>query len=538
MLYPGSKELLSQFKRRWLLRSLAAIGGATLSSHFFYPRRLVSATTPELAITSTNLLDTLESIPNPSQPLKVVILGAGIAGLCAAYELEKRGHTCVILEAERNHVGGRVRTLRFEEDLYGEVGASRVSKVHTLIHHYIRECGLQLRPSVISNPEGYYYVRDQLIRAKDSTSLSDIYKLKGSESGLTPNDVLATVVGSHLAELTAQEKAEIFAQHIQSSAVREIGEQSMIQWCKAAGFSDDAIEMMSATHGFLGDIIYFSALSFVRVSENYGEMEEIVGGTDRLPKALTDKLKSKPRMGCEVIQLEQDNDSLRAAAVYVEENTIKREEGDFVLCTIPCPVLSRLDTLFSAAKQRAIRELSYDSATKVLAVTHNRFWETEDSIYGGSSATDLPISTIHYPSDNAQARDPEVSASPAVMLTSYTMGSQARRLAYLPPKKRHWLVKQNLSKIHPQVTQEGTIRQMESWSWDHHPWSLGAWSFMKPYQPMSLYEHIIAPEGNIYFAGEHTSANPAWMQSAAETSLRAVSEILVAAQKRGMSQEI
>ena len=529
MAYDGERRFLSQLSRRWLLHSLAMVGGMALSSRFPHFGRKIRVNASEAVIQSIHLLNELEAISNPNQPLKVVILGAGMAGLCAAYELEKRGHTCVILEAERSHVGGRVRTLRFEEGLYGEVGASRISKVHALTRHYVQACGLQLRPAVMANPDSYYYVRGQRIRVTDSVSLNRLYNLRGSERQLTPHEVLTTVVGSHWATLTEQEKAEIFAHRIQSAAVREMDEQSMLQWCKAAGFSDDAIEMMLATHGFLGDVIYFSALSFVRVAENYAEMDEIVGGTDRLPAALTDKLNAKPRMGCEVIQLERDDAAQRAAAVYVEGDTIKREDGDFVLCTLPFSILSRLETPFSAAKQRAIRELSYDFATKVLAVTHNRFWEADEGIYGGSTATDLPISTVHYPSDNAQAKDPVVSADPAVMLASYTMGSQARRMAHLSPEKRNRLVQHNLSKIHPQVSQNGVIRHMESWSWDNHPWSLGAWSFMKPYQQMSLYEHVIAPEGRIYFAGEHTSTNPAWMQSALESSLRAVKAILTQA---------
>lgn len=525
----NDKTFLSQFSRRWLLRGAALASGVAFASRF--PRiEGVNARTFQTATKATNLLSELESVPNPRQPLKVVILGAGMAGLCAAYELEKRGHTCVILEAERSHIGGRVRTLRFEDGMYGEVGASRVSKRHNLTHHYIQECGLQLRPYVMSNPEGYCYLRGQRIRARDAANLSRIYNLSGAESELTPDDVLGTVIGSRLAQLTEPEKAEVFAEQIRSPAVREMDEQSMLQWCKTSGLSDDAIEMMAAANGFLGDVMYFSALSFIRVGENYDEMEEIVGGSDRLPAALTDKLKSKPRMGCEVISLERDDAAQKAAAVYLEGNTLQREEGDFVLCTIPFPVLSRLDTPFSAAKHRAIRDLSYDSATKVLALTNSRFWETDDGIYGGGTTSDLPISTISYPSDNAQTKDPAVSANPSIMLASYTMGSQARRLANLPPEERHQVVQQNLVKIHPQIAQNGMIRQMESWSWDDHPWNLGAWAMMKPYQQTSLFEHVIAPEGRIYFAGEHTSTNQAWMQSALESSLKAVKEILIATQ--------
>ena len=357
-----------------------------------------------------------------------------------------------------------------------------------------------------------------------------INNLRGSESELTSNEILAAIVGENLVKLTEQEKAEIFARQIQSAAVQQMDEQSMLQWCKASGFSDEAIEMMSATSGFLGDLLYFSALSFVRVAENHSEMEEIIGGTDRLPSALADKLEPKPRMGCEVIQIERDDEARKAAAVYREGDTLKRE-GDFVLCTIPFPVLSQMETPFSGDKQRAIRDLSYDSATKVLAVARNRFWEVDDDIYGGSTLTDLPIATIRYPSDNAQAKDLSVSNSSAVLTASYAMGSQARLLAYLSPQEHHALVQQNLSKVHPQVSQQGVIQQLESWSWDNHRWSLGAWSFMKPYQHQGLYEHIVSPEGRVYFAGEHTSTNPAWMQSALESSLQVVAAMLTEAQR-------
>src|SRR5580700_7537447 len=59
-------------------------------------------------------------------PLKIIIIGAGMAGLCAAYELEKRGHTVTILEADTTQVGGRVRTMRFPDGQYGELGAMRI----------------------------------------------------------------------------------------------------------------------------------------------------------------------------------------------------------------------------------------------------------------------------------------------------------------------------------------------------------------------------------------------------------------------------
>src|SRR4030095_16469066 len=84
------------------------------------------------AAAAANALPALAAIPDPRSPLHVVIVGARLAGLRAAYELERRGHRVTILEAETRHVGGRVRTLRFADGLYGEAGAMRVPQRHQL----------------------------------------------------------------------------------------------------------------------------------------------------------------------------------------------------------------------------------------------------------------------------------------------------------------------------------------------------------------------------------------------------------------------
>src|SRR6266508_6775799 len=80
-------------------------------------RRLGIATGATLGLAP---LHDLRALAQPARPVHVVITGAGLAGLCEALELERRGHTCTILEAETRHVGGRARTLRFEGGLYGE----------------------------------------------------------------------------------------------------------------------------------------------------------------------------------------------------------------------------------------------------------------------------------------------------------------------------------------------------------------------------------------------------------------------------------
>src|SRR5262245_50021840 len=95
--------------RREFLRRLLALSGSAAAS----------AALPALA-----------AVPETGKTLTVIIVGAGLAGLVAAYELEKRGHRVIVLEADPHHLGGRVRTLRFNDGSYGEAGAMRIPEVH------------------------------------------------------------------------------------------------------------------------------------------------------------------------------------------------------------------------------------------------------------------------------------------------------------------------------------------------------------------------------------------------------------------------
>ncbi|MDZ4403330.1 FAD-dependent oxidoreductase [Prosthecobacter sp.] len=468
------------------------------------------------------------------KPLKIIIAGAGLAGLCAAYELEKRGHQCVILEADGSHVGGRVRTLRLQDGLYGEAGAMRVPESHQITRHYLKELGVALRPFVYTNDNAWCYLRGHRARLKDLDTLKPHFALSERERKMSPADMWKVSVVSRLEKLSAAEKADMLAPHPTTSACQALDRLSLRQLLEADGFSDEAIELAAVIWGQEA-LLDSAATEHMREEmENVWNLtfDEIVGGTDRFATAFVSQLKSKLRTGCEIIRLEQSADGKRAAAVFrnrANNGAEEREEGDFLICTLPCPVLGRIETPgFSGAKLRSIRQLIYDSSTKVLAVTKRRFWETDDGIYGGGTFTDMPTATTYYPADNAQAKDPAVSAKPSVFLASYSWGQQARRLGALEPTAQRDVVLAHLSKVHPQLSVPGMVTRTIGWSWDRHPWSGGAFAWFNPGQHGALHRHLLEPEGRIHFAGEHASLAHTWMQGALESALRAVKEVLTA----------
>lgn len=483
-------------------------------------------------LTAGPLLAQVDAAVKTGKPLKIIIAGAGLAGLCAAYELEKRGHQCVILEADGSHIGGRVRTLRLQDGLYGEAGAMRVPESHQITRHYLKELGVALRPFVYTNDNAWCYLRGHRARLKDLDMLKPHFMLSERERKMSPADMWKASVVRRLEKLSAAEKADMLAAHLTTPACQALDRLSLRQLLEADGFSDEAIELAAVIWGQEA-LLDSAATEHLREEmENVWNLtfDEIVGGTDRFATAFAAKLQSKPRTGCEIIRLEQS--VKHAAAVFrnrTNNGAEEREEGDFLICTLPCPVLGRIETPgFSGAKLRSIRQLVYDSSTKVLAVTKRRFWETDDGIYGGGTFTDLPTATTYYPADNAQARDPAVSNKPSVFLASYSWGQQARRLGSLEPSVQREVVLTQLSKVHPQLAEPGMVARTVGWSWDRHPWSGGAFAWFNPGQHSALHAHLLEPEGRIHFAGEHASLAHTWMQGALESALRAVKEVLAA----------
>jgi monoamine oxidase len=479
------------------------------------------------------------------QPPHVVIVGAGLAGLCAAYRLQERGWTYTILEAEERHVGGRVRTIRIGSRLYGdkyhwEAGAMRIPHNHDVTLRYINEFQLPTRPFVMNNPKAFYFARGQKERVEDEPNFRRHFNLTHAERHKSPDDLWRLAVHKPRDELSDKEKKELISADWFTSktltnydrlSLRQLIEQARLEptpWTDEKApmpLSAEAIEYLLFAYGNL-TLQHGAATEFLREELN-GVWDppffEIIGGTSRLPKAFEEKLnKDRIKMGCEATRVEAIGNRVRAE--YHKDGTKDAVEGDFLLCTIPPPLMARLE--FAPAlpnkKQRANIEINIDSATKVVFLTKTRFWETKLGIYGGSTTTDLITGPVHYPSDNAQAKDPNVSNGPGVLLASYAWGQDARRLAAMPATQRQDYVLDQVKKIHPELGETDMVVDSATWAWDSYRFAGGAFAFYLPGQFERMHRHLVDPVGRIYFAGEHCSRSHSWMQGALESAEKAV----------------
>jgi monoamine oxidase len=183
---------------------------------------------------------------------------------------------------------------------------------------------------------------------------------------------------------------------------------------------------------------------------------------------------------------------------------------------VPFPVLRHMEVLkpFGRPQQRAIRQLHYDASAKVFVQCRSRFWE-EGGIFGGGSFTDLPIRVVFYPE---HGRD----SGRGVLLASYTWAEDAQRWGSLSPGDRIVPALENLTCIHPRVAEEFEVGASKTWHDDE--FAGGAFALFEPGQQTLRHDHIVSPEGRVFFAGEHTSLCHAWIQGAIESGLRAAFE--------------
>jgi monoamine oxidase len=430
-------------------------------------------------------------------PSKIIILGAGISGLCAAYELQKRGFEVHVLEA-RNRVGGRVYTIRdpFEQGQFAEAGAMVVPESHHLTKHYLAEFGLRLLPIPSNSPAVYLRAGKRFIgSSEDAWNPASLQKIHLTS---TIDKITASLSQTPWPpeELHSLDRLSFYAYLIQQGISRDTIGFLCMEYIDEWG---DGIESYSALSGF-----------YDLARGRSGSLYRIEGGSDRLPQAFASRV-PKIRLNCTVNRIAQTEKNVEVT--YQENGSIKTLQGDFAICTIPFAVLKQVSIDLPAEKQNAIQELGYTSVSRVYAQFRKRFWMKQG--LSGNAYTDHEFFSIFHTTGN--------QAGELGILEAYVSGPLSRKLSALNEKERIGSALRLMENLQPGLYDH--VINTTSISWDNDRWAGGAYSWFRPGQMTSLLPILGKPVCRIHFAGDHTSALPGWMQGALESAERVVSDL-------------
>jgi monoamine oxidase len=523
--------MTSDVTRRTLLRSIGVAGGAGVM--FESMRALGMVASPEALATPDYQPPATGDLTVAKRGKKVVILGAGMAGLVTAYELGKAGYDCTIIEA-KNRVGGRnwtvrggttmtdldgnTQTAKFAPGQYLNAGPARLPQSHITLD-YCRELGVPVEAFINQNANAllyneqsgvapqqyrtakadfYGYISELLAKAVDQGSLDQ--RLSGEDK-----DRLLTFL-SGFGDIGA--RADGFAYKDTSRRGYSVEPGAAEQAGVVLGPPPSLSTVLTSQVGryFSFEFGYDQAMT----------MLQPVGGMDAVPMALYHAIGChKVRLGAAVTKV---TDLAHGVEVVYKDARGKEVlvRADFCVAALPPHVMARIPTNLDARVTAALRYPTATPSGKIGLEYRRRWWEQDDRIYGGITETDLDLAHIWYPSYGFHGER-------GVVVGYYNTGANATAYGSLSHVVRTKRAVAQGVKIHGKKYGDELVSSF-SVAWQKVPHIEGAWVSW-PSRTSGEYALLNKPAGRVYFAGDWLSYFIAWQAGAIDSARYVVTNI-------------
>ncbi|MDT8429258.1 MAG: FAD-dependent oxidoreductase [Pseudomonadales bacterium] len=475
----------------------------------------------------------MAAVPELVQPAsrrrKVVVLGAGLSGLSVAYQLNRAGYECTVLEAS-HRPGGRVFTIRSgtlideignpqicewdnDPDLYFNAGAARIPSTHSNTLHYCKELGVSLQIFINENKMAYIQ-DDNIMGGKPIRNAEFTTSARGFMAELMAKGLEATQLDQPFTDAEAERIVMLLR------TFGDLDENNKFTGSSRAGY----VKLDYLGHSVQKEMIDFRDLMQANIlrgvmSDNEGETGPIlmtpVGGMDKIPYAFTRELGSLVKFKAPVRSVTMKDNGVDV--VFEQDGQEQLIEADYCFNCIPTHLMSGIKNNFPDDYTRSMKFIRRGVAYKAAFQAKERFWEKE-GIYGGITWTNQPIRQIWYPTHG-------IHSQKGIVLAAYDYGNGMHFTRMSQADRVEALYAQG-EKVHPAYRE--LVEKPVTIGWHRMDHMLGCsarWGFMND-EAEQAYSTLQTPlNGRHYFIGDQISRHSAWMESAFQSAHWALADM-------------